>query len=160
MSAKTPNGGSLAAGQSLAGQFSFTLPAGFPGVGQLAITVSTDSTNAPKEFNASGVLDTNRSATLTAQSTLAPYPDLEPTEVTAPTHAIVDQRVTVQWSDQNVGDATAGGPWTDTIYLMSADLSQNLGVLGNFTFNGTLAPGGACRYRQSSHCLPPRATMV
>ena len=52
------------------------MPQGEPGVGNLAITVTTDTDNQIFEYNAPGTGETNNTASVTATSTLASYPDL------------------------------------------------------------------------------------
>ena len=60
-------------GGSLPQAYSFTLPQGFAGTGNLVFTVTTDADNQIVEFNPSGTGETNNTATLTATSTLATY---------------------------------------------------------------------------------------
>ena len=60
-------------GGSFPQAYSFTLPQGFAGTGNLAFTVTTDADNQIFEFNASGTGETNNTATLSATSTLATY---------------------------------------------------------------------------------------
>ena len=76
---QTYGSNSISAGGSTPRSYSFTLPNSAPGVGQLSITVTADAGLSLLEYNSSGVIDTNRSASITAQSTLAPYPDLHAT---------------------------------------------------------------------------------
>src|SRR5262249_24784340 len=66
--------GDLVAGTSAAQRWTFTLPDGYPGVGQIQFTVVTDASNAIPEANPVGTAESNNSAELTRESNLAPYP--------------------------------------------------------------------------------------
>ncbi len=74
--------GNLAAGASATQQYTFSLPNGDPGVGQIQFTVTADydqNVSTPAG-------EPNDTATLTETSTLAPYPDLVTSGVTASHH--------------------------------------------------------------------------
>lgn len=43
--------------------------------------------------------------------------DLTAVEVTGPVSGLHNQRVTLEWTGQNIGTITALGPWRDTLYL-------------------------------------------
>ncbi len=131
----------LAADTSAARSFSFTLPNGAPGVGNLSITVTADAGSNLLDYNASGVLDTNRSANITAQSTLAPYPNLVVGSVSAPGTAVVGQSIPVSWTDVNQGNATASGSWVDRIYLYQSPTDISPLLLASVPFTGTIAAG-------------------
>ena len=112
---QSPPGGSLTAGQSTPGQFTFALPDGAAGVGSLQITVLPDPTNALLDSNSNGTTDTNRGATISATSNLALYPDLHPTSVARPTECVAVWRNRARhWNDSNIGTAprTDRGPIT------------------------------------------------
>ncbi len=110
---------SIAAGGMAARSYSFALPNGTAGVGQLSITVTADAGGSLLEYNAQGEIDTNRSASITAQSTLAGYPYLLPSGVEAPAIAQFGQSVSVTWTVTNDGNAPAQGSWSDQLYLSS-----------------------------------------
>ena len=103
--------GPIAGGGSAAQQFSFQLPYGLPGVGQLQVTVTTDVNNQVPEFNPSGTGATNNSATLTTSSSLGSTPDLHATGLTIDPSSVVQSvaSVTLDWNDANVGNAAASG---------------------------------------------------
>ena len=73
----------IAAGGSWPQAYSFTLPQGTPGVGNLTVTVTADVNNQVVEYNSSGTAVTNNTATLSVQSALAAYPNWCPATVTA-----------------------------------------------------------------------------
>ncbi len=60
-------------GGSVARSYTFALPQGFAGTGDLSFTVTTDAGNQITEYNTSGTGETNNSATLSATSILASY---------------------------------------------------------------------------------------
>ncbi len=110
-------------------------------MGQLSITVAADAGTSLPEYNSSGVSDANRSENTTAQSTLAPYPNLTATGVTGPASALLGQPITVSWTNVNQGNAVASGTWRDGIYLYASPTDSNPEFLGSAGFGGTLAAG-------------------
>ncbi|MGD9632158.1 MAG: hypothetical protein AB7U97_02695, partial [Pirellulales bacterium] len=71
--------GNIAAGDSQARQYSFTLPQGSPGVGDWQITITTDYFTSLFEYNAGGTAENNNTDTIPFTSTIAAYPDLQVT---------------------------------------------------------------------------------
>src|SRR5262249_25315693 len=69
--------GPLAAGASQPQQFTFRLPAGASGAGDIRVTVTTDYYDEIGEDNADGTAEANNDASVTVTSALAPYPDLQ-----------------------------------------------------------------------------------
>ncbi len=115
--------GSLAAGTTSAPrQSTLRLPDGLPGVGDLQISVTTDSGNQVFEYdNATvpgghAVAESNNTTAISATSTLAPYPDLQVAGVSGPASGFNSQAVLVSWTDQNEGTNLATGPWVDDVY--------------------------------------------
>jgi subtilase family serine protease len=103
--------GNLSAGATTSPRsYSFTLPNGTAGVGQLQVSVTTDIYNNIFEYNAAGTAETNNTTTTTASSTLAPYPDLAVSNVSTSALAGPGQTVPVTWTVTNSGNATATGP--------------------------------------------------
>ena len=136
---------SIAAGGMAARSYSFALPNGTAGVGQLSITVTADAGGSLLEYNAQGEIDTNRSASITAQSTLAGYPYLLPSGVEAPAIAQFGQSVSITWTVTNDGNAPAQGSWSDQLYLSSQPtLSAGATLLATQagTAHSPLAVGG------------------
>ena len=138
--------------------FTFTLPEGNAGVGQLAITIGADDLNQVFEFNAGGSGETNNTTSASVASTLAPYADLVVTSLVAPSAvltsnpAILDVDVTVQ--NQGDGDVTAG--WSDRIYVSADNVVGNADdlLVATFAESGPLAAGAS--YTRTRHLtLPP-----
>ncbi len=65
--------GALEPGGSAAQQYSLTLPGGNPGVGNLAITVTTNADNSVIEGNSAGTAGSNNTASTDVTSTLGNY---------------------------------------------------------------------------------------
>ncbi|MGE3817844.1 MAG: putative Ig domain-containing protein, partial [Isosphaeraceae bacterium] len=158
----TNTGELLAAGSVASGTrvFTFTLPDGARAVGAIQVTVTADSGNAVFEYNASGTGESNNAATLTRDATLAPYPDLEVSGVTAPALVVGDPaRVTVGWTVTNRGTGPGTvATWYDRV-IASAD-----NVLGNaddvplatFEHSGLLGVGESYpQPRSETILLPP-----
>ena len=130
--------GPLAAGGVAPRQFTFQLPNGAAGAGQLSVVVTNDIYGQVAKFNPDGTPETSSTASVNVTSALATYPDLhvtglqiDPSSVLEPSGSVV-----IDWDDSNVGDAQAGGSWNDHVTvlntstgqtLISADVSQNAG---------------------------------
>jgi hypothetical protein len=76
--------GTIGSGLSAGRQFSFTLPNGSSGAGNLQITVTADGNNNIFEYNAGGTAEANNASSVAAISTLAAYPDLAVTNIVVP----------------------------------------------------------------------------
>ncbi|MFI5458474.1 MAG: SdrD B-like domain-containing protein [Isosphaerales bacterium] len=129
--------GNLAAGASVAQQYAFSLPNGYPGAGQIQFAVTADyhqnvSTPAGEPTN---------TATLTETSTLASYPNLVTSDVTAPATADPGQPISVDWTLANDGSGTAAGPWTEQVSLATDSNGDNPTLVEVQTFTGSLAAG-------------------
>ena len=73
--------------------------------------------------------------------TVVAVPDLQVTTLTAPATVTNNTSFDVVWTDANLGAASANGPWVDRVYF-SADADPAHGtLLGEFEFDGVLAPG-------------------
>ncbi len=147
--------GTITAGTTSATrQFTFNLPPGLSGVGNLQITVTTDSSNQIFEYNygtipgGHTVAEENNSTSIDAESTLAPYPDLQVTDVSGPTTGFNSQAALVTWTDVNDGTNTATGPWVDDVYSATDAQGDNPTLLGSFEFDGTLAIGASIQRTQ------------
>jgi hypothetical protein len=152
--------GAIAANDSRARQLVYTLPQGDAGTGDLQLTVTTDYYNQAFEYNAAGpggasTAEGNNSASLTTTVTLAPYPDLAVSGVTAPSQVIGDPaRVMVSWTVTNLGTGpTAADTWTDAVIASPDDNPAHGTVLAQFTHQGALAAGDS--YTQSQAILTP-----
>ncbi len=159
---------SLAVGATSAQQeFSFTLPDGPAGTGNFQITVTTDSGQTVKEYDGSGnPAYGNNSASITTKSTLAAYPDLQVTMLSATPSAGLQSGgdVTLSWDDANTGNGATKGSWYDSITVTNSTTGE---VLGTSTLlydpsaagNGPIAAGDS-RARQFMVTLPNGAPGV
>jgi hypothetical protein len=138
------NSTSISSGDTLAREFTFTLPDGTAGVGTLSIEVITDVYNYVFEFNGDGNAETNNTASTSATSTLAPYANLTATAVSAPATALPGSTINISWLITNTGTADVDGSWSDRIFL-STDAIPGAGDLfvGSSFFQGSLQAGSS-----------------
>ena len=129
--------GNLAAGASTAQQYAFSLPEGNPGVGQIQFTVTADY----HENVSTPAGESNNTATLTETSTLAAYPDLVPSNITAISTADPNEQTSVGWTLTNTGSATATGPWTEQVFLATDSAGDNPMLLAAQSYSGSLGAG-------------------
>jgi hypothetical protein len=147
--ASSAGSGPIAAGSSAPGAFAFTLPNGAPGVGNLSVTVTTDKYNQVFEYNASGTAETNNSATVTATSAAAPYPDLQVEGLAViPMAPVSGGTFQVSWDDANTGNAPVGGPFSDRLTIVNTTtgvtlLSTLIGYNRALPGNAPIAAGGS-----------------
>ncbi|MCG3148875.1 MAG: hypothetical protein PCFJNLEI_02324 [Verrucomicrobiae bacterium] len=132
----------IAAGQSSARQYIYKLPDGNLGTGHIEIALTADFYNQIFELT-----NSNNSATNIITSTLAAYPDLIVTNITAPASGLPGQTVTVSWTTKNQGNATATNAWTEQIFF------SNGVYLATFNYNTPLA-AGATANRSEQITLP------
>ena len=150
--------GNLAAGASASQQYAFRLPDGNPGVGQIQITVTADvydNVSTPQG-------DPSKTATLTETSTLAPYPDLVASDVTATTTAYPGEQTSVGWTLTNSGSASATGPWTEQV-LLATDFGRRQpdpAVRPNLYWLPRSRPVGPSVDQRASPRSPPRRLLV
>ena len=136
-------------GGLLQAEYTFTLPDGAPGVGQIQITVYADDRldagpwgDLP-EYNGAVSAETNNQASLTSESVMAPYPDLVVSDIAAPVEAVSGEMTGITWTVTNQGNRLAEGPWAWQVYL-SDDAEAGDDVLyGTFLHDGDLAPGAS-----------------
>ena len=119
--------GNLGAGQSFAQQYTFQLPDGPAGVGQMQFTVQTDSSNNIPEYNDSGTGENNNTSSITVASSLAPYPDLQVTGLSmAPSSLQSGDSVTVTWNDANTGNAPVTGSFYDDVTVVNTTTDETI----------------------------------
>src|SRR5439155_7747402 len=102
-----------------------------------------------------GNAETNNTASLTLDSSLAPYPDLQVTSITFPTKVLSGDPLPVTWDVANFGPGLAAGSWVDRVYLSADDQVGNDTLLGSFTHTGDLA-GGERYSRTETVTIPER----
>ena len=152
--------GAIAAGDQRSRQYAGKLPDGLSGVGQIQITITADSNNTQFEYNSAGTGETNNTGTLTVASALAPYPDLQPTDlsVNAPNGLQSGSGLVVQWNDRNTGTGATAGSWYDTVTITNLTTGEVIDTatvpyIESTTGNGPIAVGDV-RSRQLNFTLP------
>ena len=121
------NSGPIAAGGSAAQQYTFTLPDGAPGVGQLVVTVTTNYDHQIYEYNSFGTAYSNNTASTDVTSTLADYADLivaPGSLAVTPTIPRSPGSVTVTWNDTNQGDGAVEGAYSDSVLVQEVNGSS------------------------------------
>src|SRR5262249_32292762 len=142
--------GPIGPGEFRSRQFTYTLPNGPRGVGQIQITMATDSGNVIAEANLAGSAEANNSASITVESTRAPAPDLQVVNLrTEPAAGLLSgSTVVLRWDDFNGGDGVVGRSFVDLItgknlttgeVFLSTTVSYDPGVAGN----GSIEIGGS-----------------
>jgi hypothetical protein len=119
---------SLIAGGSAARSYSFNLPNGPAGAGDLTITVTVNSNNNVYEYNSLGTAETNNSASVPAISQLAVYPDLQVQNLAVvPVAGLQSSGVmTINWSDANTGNGPVTGSFTDLLQVVNTTTGTTL----------------------------------
>ncbi len=113
--------GAIAPNGSAAVSYTFQLPNGPPGVGNLLVSVTTDYYDTILEYYPGGVGYTNNTTTITAVSTLAAYPDLQVSGLTVVTaNPESGQPVTVDWNDANTGNGPVSGSFSDSVTVLNS----------------------------------------
>ncbi|KKL65988.1 hypothetical protein LCGC14_2149470, partial [marine sediment metagenome] len=152
--------GNIPAGQSRSRQYEVTLPDGTRGVGELEITIEVDVFDTVVEFNAEGTAEANNSEATTAESTLAPYSDLQVTDLRVEPESGLESgaSLTVHWNDVNHGDGPAGESFHDYVLIRNTTTGQ---VLATRVVYYDVAAGGngaippeESRARQYTFTLP------
>lgn len=88
--------------------------------------------------------ENNNRAVLSVTLTAPPSPDLRVRTVIVPAvEMLPGQPGELQWTLENVGNAPAPGPWTETIYISVDGLIGGDIVAGTVTFDEPLAPGAS-----------------
>jgi hypothetical protein len=153
----------IAPGQTRARETKYRLPDGPGGAGALTITVTTDSSEQIIEWHSGGSGETNNVAQVNVNSTLPPYPDLQPVNlILTPTNLLSGSALTVLWQNTNSGTGPAAGLWWDRVLIVNTSL--NVTLLNSFIpFNtaeaGVVAPGGTAS-RSLSFTLPDSTNAV
>ena len=80
--------------------------------------------------------------------------DLAVTSIRAPASAIAGRSITISWTDTNLGDLAATGPWVDQVLVASDATGDNAQLVGSLSYTGTLA-GGQSANQALNVTLPP-----
>ena len=156
----TAGSGNIGPGTSRSRQYVYQLPDGTRGIGQIQVTVTTDSGNSVFENNAGGTAETNNSSSLTASSVVGPYPDIQITGLAIdPTAGLQSGgSLTVRWNDNNSGTRATQGSWYDRVTIKNTTTGETLDTIAvpyveATSGNGPIAAGGS-RARQWAYTLP------
>ena len=130
-------------------------------MGQIQFTVTTDSGSVVFEYNTADTAESNNTASLAIDSSLAAYPDLQVTNLSiAPTIGLESgSLITIIWSDANTGNqSTAAGSWSDSIVIRNLDTGVTLSTTtlpydSSAVGNGAIDPG-QFHTRQFTYTLP------
>lgn len=141
--------GPILPGQTRDRRFSFRLPDGAAGAGDLEFQIGTDDGNRVFEYLSGGDGETNNLATLTRSSIAGSYPDLVLTSVTAPATGIPGQSLNLLWSIRNDGAVAPSGTWNDQVFLSDDAVIGNDQLLGSFPISAAIAPGQSLSITQS-----------
>jgi hypothetical protein len=133
----------VGAGTGTARSYTFNLPDGTGGVGDLEIRVTADSSNGVVETNGTG--ETNNLATINATSTLAVYPDLRVRNLAvAPASPHSGDTLTLTWDEFDAGSSAVTGSFYTRVYVRNThhrrDPPRSMGAL-------RCRPGGLGRHR-------------
>jgi hypothetical protein len=136
----------LAPGQSRAKTFSFGLPHGTRGAGQIEISVTADrnanGTGSVLEVKPGINAEANNGANITVTSAAVAYPDLRTTNLLAPPTWRGGTEAEIGWTVTNAGGAAAtGSDWVDRVILSKDAIFGNADdvILGEFARTSPLA---------------------
>jgi hypothetical protein len=147
--------GNIAPGGSQPQQFSYQLPDGTSGIGQIQVTVTVDSNNAVFESSTS-----NNTRSASVSSTAGAYPDLQigHPNVVSPGGVQSGSTLTFLWDDQNTGSRATSGSWYDYVSIKNLTTGETLDTVvvpysEGSAGNGPIAVGDF-RTRQLAYVLP------
>jgi len=148
------NAGSIAAGGAAARSYQYALPSGDPGVGDLQVTVTADTYNYVFEYHTGGTGESNNSSQTMVTSVLAPYPDLQVTDLAVtPANPVSGNTLTVSWNDANAGTGVTAGAWYDRIVVQNLSRSTTLLDTTSY-YNAGSIPAGGSAARSYQYTLP------
>ena len=154
--------GPIQAGEHRERSFTFRLPEGIKGAGNIGITITADQNSAGQgvlfETNLSNDAETNNSAVTQTSSAAKPYADLRLDTLSAPATGIAGQPVTLNWTVSNHGQADTTAAWNDQVVLSNDAVIGNADdiVIGTVRHTGGLHIGES--YAQSATInVPVRA---
>lgn len=133
-------GSSLGVGEVYDGALTVRLP--IDASGDYRVIVQSDSAAAVPETSAG---EANNSAFVALTVALAPYADLDVSNVTAPARTINDPaRVSIGWTVTNIGTGLGTvDSWTDRVYVSRDDIFGDADdiLLGELVHSGSVAVG-------------------
>jgi CARDB/Domain of unknown function DUF11 len=140
-------GAALAAGGSVQLSTTLTLPDGPAATGILTVTVTADARNEVAEQNLSGTGESNNANGAVVTGSLAPYPDLQVTGLSAHVAGawLPGAKLNVAWTDTNSGAAPAPGPWVDGLVVSNTTLHLVLYAGQVLVTNNAVGPAAAAQ---------------
>ncbi|MEM9586008.1 MAG: CARDB domain-containing protein, partial [Planctomycetota bacterium] len=115
-------GDPIESGEAVDREFTFTLPDGPAGAGNLTVVITTDSDDQVIESFSGNVPETNNTATVSLNSTLPPYPDLIVDGVSlSETSLQSGEPLMVNWTILNTGTSEAAGDFVQRLRLIHRD---------------------------------------
>lgn len=154
--------GPILAGDKRARSFTFRLPDGAQGAGNIEITITADQNSGGLgvlfETNLGGNAETNNSAKTQALSATRPYADLAMLTLGAPASGVSGSEVELNWTVKNIGLVSTGATnWGDRVVLSKNTIigdSDDV-ILANIAHTGPLDVGAS--YTQTTSVrLPSR----
>ena len=145
----------IAPGAFIERELTYTLPDGPAGVGDIQVTVTADAGLAIPEYLAGAAAENDNDAVFAFGSTLAPYPDLAVTDITAPATILSGQEAQISWTVTNLGDRETGQTgdgtlgWRDRVYFSDDPVVGDDEYVGTYFYQGTLAPGASLTRTQA-----------
>jgi len=135
--------GPLTNGRAAPRQYSYRLPDGTNGAGNIRVTIQADYFSSLFEHNVAGQGESNNVAVLTRTSTLGTYADLTVTNIVAPTSGLPGQQIDILWTVRNEGNAIATAPWTEQVFLSDDTVVGSDQFITAFSQNSDLAIGAS-----------------
>ncbi|HEX8961620.1 MAG TPA: CARDB domain-containing protein, partial [Rhodocyclaceae bacterium] len=153
------NNGPILPGQSRQRSFTFRLPDGLRGTGDIGITVSADQNaggvSVLHETNLTNDAEKNNTASVAGTAAGRSYADLRTGSVGGDVAGVGGEPVNVSWTVANNGQADATGDWNDQIIFSTDTTIGNADdvVIGTVRHTGGLAQGAS--YAQTTSVRVP-----
>jgi len=154
--------GAIQPGQSRERSFTFRLPYGLKGTGEIGITVTADQNAGGVgvlfETNLANDAELNNSARTTTTAAAVPYADLRIDGFSAPALGVGGEPATVSWTVSNRGQANTVADWNDQVVISTDAVIGNADdvVLGTVRHTGGLAKNDS--YTQTASIRVPVRT--
>ena len=146
--------GNIAPGSMVPRSTTVALPNGASGAGGLMFIITANVYGNQYEANLAGTAQQNNQATLSQTATLANYPDLLVTNLTASSTGLQSgDTLLLTWNDWNNGQGSVSAPYSDQITIVNKTTSKSL---LNTVVSGAPPPvtSGQLAPRQYSFTLP------
>lgn len=154
--------GAILAGGHRERSFTFRLPDGLVGSGDMGITITADQNSAGLgvlfETNLNNDAESNNSASIHATSASKTYADLRLDSLTTPALGVGGEPVTLSWTVSNKGQVDTAAAWNDQVVFSNDAIIGNADdvVIGTVRHAGSLHSGES--YSQSATVSIPMRT--